>query len=55
MADGMNNPAQTHRTMRVAFMTAASLGLMAIAAWTFAAWLRPSVLLALLASFSFCG
>jgi len=36
-------------------MTAVMLGVFAIAAWTFEAWLRPSTLLALLTSFSFCG
>lgn len=36
-------------------MTAALFGIGAITSWAFTAWLRPSTLLALLSSFSFCG
>jgi hypothetical protein len=51
----MISPAQTRRAKRLAGMTAAALGIVALAIWTFEAWLSPPALLALLTSLSFCG
>jgi hypothetical protein len=51
----MNSPAQMYRAKRIAGMTAATLAIVAIATYTFAAWLKPSTLLALLTTFAFCG
>jgi hypothetical protein len=41
--------------IQMAGMAAAIASIVAIVAWTFAAWLRPQMLLAILTSLSFCG
>jgi hypothetical protein len=46
---------QAHRVGRLASITAIVLGIGVITVWTFANWLKPSTLFALLAGFSFCG
>jgi hypothetical protein len=46
---------QTIRVRRIAGVAAAIACIVAMVAWTFAAWLRPQTLLAIVTGLSFCG